>query len=151
MKKHRDWADLRNYGITHFGVHPRLSFDSLNCRLSIVHNMVSCVRKYSEGFYCSLLEQFSSLLRDHVGDYCIDCYHSGKNLGCMHGEKIYQLIEMFPKIIEFLKLNFGHTPILLSLLKLLNGHPKTHKFIQTQVMLGQVTVYYLSHGDYQLN
>ena len=72
VKTHRDWVDLRNYGIDYFGVHPsllpisRIGLDIFRCRLSIVRNAMSFIRKYSEGFCYSLLEQFRLLLRDHV-------------------------------------------------------------------------------------
>ena len=56
FEKHRDWADNSNFGVTHFGVNPKLipfsiiAFDNLHCRLSIVRSIWVFSRTYLEGY-----------------------------------------------------------------------------------------------------
>ena len=45
FEKHRDWADNSNFGVTHFGVNPKLlpfstiALDNHHCRSSIVRSI----------------------------------------------------------------------------------------------------------------
>ena len=58
IKKHKDWADKRNYGVTHFGVHPQLllrssiRFDTLHagksCAVTIMNRVRLVIREYNE-------------------------------------------------------------------------------------------------------
>ena len=51
-KKHMDWVDENNFGISHFGLHPDLlrrdnmRFDVFHCRSSITRMMMGNLRKF---------------------------------------------------------------------------------------------------------
>eukprot|EP00957_Ditylum_brightwellii_P119655 9129507-Ditylum_brightwellii.AAC.1 len=49
-KMHMDWADMRNYGISHFGVHPTLllpssiHFDVFHLRSAMTRKLLGCLQ-----------------------------------------------------------------------------------------------------------
>ena len=109
VERHREWCDLKNYGVTHYGVDPYLlppssiGIDGLHNRLSNVRSIWSFIREYLERFGHALQEDFAKLLSKLIGEYYVECYQLNKNLSVMHGEQIEQFLTLIPDIITFLQ------------------------------------------------
>ena len=56
IKKHQEWADKDNYGVTHFGINKN-NIKILNIRFDILHLKLSITQK-SIKFICKLLSKY---------------------------------------------------------------------------------------------
>ena len=136
LKKHCDWADKKNYGITHFGLHPKLlpnsrvAFDNLHNRLSNVRKFWDYVRNHVDVHGYDLQEKFTNILKKELSDYYVQCHDAGKSLAVMHGEQINSFIILTPVIINFLKQSFELTSKLNSIIEMLETHPLIDKFLR---------------------
>jgi hypothetical protein len=140
VDNHRNWADVKNNGITHFGLHPTLlpyssiAFDNLHCRLSIVRSIWSYIREYICAYSFDIQEKFIKILRLQLGEYYVACYETGKNLSVMHGEQIEQFLVLIPKIADFLKTELEQTRKVKALLKLLHYYPLLDSFMRISIV-----------------
>jgi len=136
FKKHCDWADRKNYGITHFGLHPKLlpnsrvAFDNLHNRLSNVRQIWDYIRNYVNVYGYDLQSKFTNILRKELSDYYVQCHDTGKSLAVMHGEQIEAFINLIPVIMNFMKESFELTSELNSIIEMLETYPLIDKFLR---------------------
>jgi len=66
--KHCNWYDKHNFGVTYFGIHPKLlplssiEFNGLHCRLSIVRKIIGYLCKYLEHYGYKIQDAFAEIL-----------------------------------------------------------------------------------------
>ena len=113
---HKDWADIYNYGRTHFGVHhERLPFSTL--RFDILHMICQITRK--------LLDSLRNYLRRHDFDETLSMcnnvfsttwsentvliFAAQKPFSMYDGKEIYHFIDIIPGVTEHIKNRYMET------------------------------------------
>ena len=79
-KKHLDWTDQHNFGITHFGIHPQLlqrdniRFDTFHMKCALTRNLMSYTRAFILNQSSEIINQFSNeVLKLFWNDFQIFC------------------------------------------------------------------------------
>ena len=115
--KHRDWADEKNLGVTHFGFHPNLfppdkiRFDCFHLKCAITRRLMTYLREF-------LLEQSESLFREFANSilakfykaYHVYCWNNKKNFSSFKGNELALFVGSIPNIVNFLNLSIESTP-----------------------------------------
>ena len=84
VKKHMDWIDENNFGISHFGLHPSLlrrdniRFDIFHLWCSITRRLMGNLQKFVLKQSTELMQCFSNLLLNFWTDYHLLCWNLEK-------------------------------------------------------------------------
>ena len=108
----------------------RIVIDNLHLRLSNVWSMLKFIREHLQRFSYSANEKFLFILRKEMGEYYIDCYETGKNLACMHGEQIEQFLHLVPFVAHFFSTEVEQTSISKATLDILKCYPAIDQFLR---------------------
>ena len=117
-KKHMDWIDENNFGISHFGLHPaflrrdNMRFDVFHCRCSITRRRMSNLRKFILKQSTEMMKKFSDLLLEFWTDCHVLCWNLEKAFTSFNGKELLIFIQSTQKIVDFLKENFQNTKTL---------------------------------------
>ena len=74
IEKHTDWEDKSNFGVTHFGMNPKLlpfstiALDNHHCRSSIVRSIWAFSRTCLGGYGFEMNENLVSILKTELED-----------------------------------------------------------------------------------
>ena len=113
-----DWIDERNFGVSHFGLHPfllrrnNIRFDNLHLQCSITRRLMSNVQKFILKQSTDLMEHFSDLLLQLWSDHHVLCWNLEKKFTSFIGSELLCFIRNTPKIVEFPETNFQNTKTL---------------------------------------
>jgi hypothetical protein len=110
--KHMQWCDELNFGISHFGLDPKI-FDRRNTRFDIFHLRGSITRRlmqYLRQFIMlqseAMMNSFSALLETFWRPYLVEIWNLNKPFTSYKGMDILEFIRHIPDVIEFLSDNF---------------------------------------------
>ena len=117
MKRHRDWADEKNYGITHFGFHPslfppdKIRFDCFHLKCAITRRLMAYLREFLLEQSESLFKNFTiSILEKFYKAYHVYCWNNKKNFSSFKGNELALFVASIPKIVLFLNNSIELTP-----------------------------------------
>ena len=84
VKLHMDWVDEKNFGISHFGIHPntlrrdRLRFDVFHLRCAITRRMMAYLQGFILGTTPDLIEEFNAIISDIWSTYNVLLFNMDK-------------------------------------------------------------------------
>ena len=112
VHSHAEWADEKNFGMTHFGLSPRI-LDYHNIRFDTFHMFCQITRKLMDNLRRFMNQQsfanknnFHVLLRNEWGHFNASVWAGNKKLSIYTGNPLKLFIEIIPSILLFLKTNF---------------------------------------------
>ena len=94
MKSFRNWADEKNYGVTHLGLHfelvdlQQIVFDILHLKLSMTRKIITFICFILETYNYELQQEFVAILRKCWTSFYVDCYESNKSMNMIYREYI---------------------------------------------------------------
>ena len=120
IQNHRDWIDLNNFGVSHFGLHPTkfpresIRFDVFHLRCAITRRLMVCLRNFMMKTTPYIMKQFSSLISNKKfwSDHNVLIWNMNRPFTSFIGSELLKFIKNSPVIISFLKENFCATPSL---------------------------------------
>ena len=116
VKLHMVWVDEKNYGISHFGIHPntlrrdRLRFDVFHLRCAITRRMMAYLQGFILGTTPDLIEEFNAIISDIWSTYNVLLFNMNKTFQAFQGEELLLFIKTIPKITKWLNKSFVETP-----------------------------------------
>lgn len=109
-KKHKEWCDERNYGITHLGIDPRLlpvstiRFDSFHLSCAVIRKIMSSIRKLMLKQSSNVIKDFTdNVLRTFMTTYLVWCWNNKVQFSVFKGNDLFLFVSKSEVIIEFLK------------------------------------------------
>lgn len=122
VKKHRDWCDASNNGITHFGLDPisfpvsTIRFDTFHLSCAVIRRLMDCTRNFVLKQSCDLLKKFTDqVLQSFMSDYLIYCWNNKLKFSAFKGNDLILFLCNGDKIVEFFNKNLSETPELKNL------------------------------------
>ena len=112
MKKHMDWVDQYNVGVSHLGVHPdklrraNIRFDVFHLRSAITRRLLNYLRTFMLKQSCNTMKHFSDLLSNVWGKYTMTIWDLNKNFSSLTGNEIKAFISYIPNVVQFLRSSF---------------------------------------------
>ena len=116
--KHRDWVDINNFGVSHFGLHPNdiprdsIRFDVFHLRCSITRRLMTYLRKYILTTTTAFMGKFSKVLSIFWSGYNVWVWEMNRPFTLFIGSELLAFIKNTDKITEFLMGNFCETDTL---------------------------------------
>ena len=114
--KHRDWCDLNNAGITHFGVNPTLfnvstiRFDTFHCMCAVTRTIMNFTRNFILKQRLECREEFTqNVLSEFLSPYHIYCWNNKCNFSAFKGNDLKEFILNSHKISTFVEKKFVKT------------------------------------------
>ena len=93
-----DWADIKNEGITHFGIFPdyfrrdMIRFDVFHLRCAITRRLMKHLRKFLLRTTPELIEEFSTILSSFWTDYNVLLWNMNKPFAILKGPELLVFI-----------------------------------------------------------
>ena len=118
IKKHMDWIDEENYGISHFGIHPdqlrrdKIRFDVFHLRCAITRRLMDYLRKFIIKQSEELKKEFSDMLLTFLTSYNVLVWNYNWTFSSYLGHELLNFIENAETIKDFLITNFVKTKLL---------------------------------------
>lgn len=118
IQKHRDWIDVNNFGVSHFGLHPTtlprecIRFDVFHLRCAVTRRLMTCLRKFMMKTTPDLMKRFSELIHKFWSDHNVMIWNMNRPFTSFIGLELLQFIKNSDVIIAFLKEHFCETQIL---------------------------------------
>ena len=124
-KKHMDWVDYYNQGISHLGINPTIlprssiRFDVFHLRGGVTQRLMSNLRKFLMGstMEIELAEKFSDVLCGFWSEYNVLLWNLNMNFQRLVGSELLLFIKNTDKITSFLKNEYQALPVLDDLCK----------------------------------
>lgn len=118
MDKHRDWIDIHNYGVSHFGIHPTeiprdtIRFYVFHLRCAVTRRLMNYLRKYMLSTTTEMMEAFSKVVCKFWSDWNVLVWNLNRPFTSFVGMELLAFIKNLTVIVEFLKGNFCETEAL---------------------------------------
>ena len=116
IKKHKDWCDARNFGITHFGMDPKflpistIRFDTFHLSCAIIRKMMSALRKFMLKQSSELITEFTdNVLRTFLSNYFVYCWNNKLSFSIFKGNDLFLFVSYSEVITTFIKENLVET------------------------------------------
>ena len=109
VKKHMDWIDVENDGISHFGLHPNLlprdtlRFDIFHLRCAITRRLLSYLQRFVLGTTPALIDEFSDILLKFWSEYSVLLFNMNKTFQSFKGDELLSFIINTKTIVEWFK------------------------------------------------
>ena len=108
---HMDWIDVNNFGISHFGIHPKLLprdkilFDTLHCRMSITRRLLNYTRNFMNKCFISIemQKEFCDLLSECWTDHNCLSWIMGGSFQRLVGSELFSFVNIVDKVTAFMK------------------------------------------------
>ena len=107
---HRDWCDSKNFGVTHYGIHPdqlhvsSMRFDVFHLKCAIIRRFMSYLRNLMLKQYSGKVKKFTNeILRSFWSDFHVYCWNNSINFSKFQGNDLVLFVINSPKITEFLQ------------------------------------------------
>ena len=118
VKKHMDWIDIHNVGVSHFGIHPDkmqrhdIRFDVCHVRCAITRKLMTHLRTFMMTTTPELMEMFSCLIHTFWSEFNVLIWNMDRPFTSFLGTELLQFIRNSQLIIDFLKKHFSETETL---------------------------------------
>ena len=136
VKKHRDWIDQNNSGISHFGLHPDLlprdgiRFDTFHMKCALTRKLIGHLRKILLNQSTEVIDNFcSEVLRKFWNDYHLYVWRNKKNFSSFVGNEIAVFVANIGLIQDFFQENLVETNEIKDFRKALGLWKKIFKFL----------------------
>ena len=113
---HKDWADIYNYGRTHFGVHPErlpfstLRFDILHMTCQITRKLLDCLQNYLRRHdFDETLSMCNNVFSRTWCENTVLIFAAQKPFSMYDGKEIYDFIDMIPAVTLHIKSRYIET------------------------------------------
>ena len=109
VTKHMDWVDEKNFGISHFGVHPNilrrdsLRFDVFHLRCAITRRMMSNLQGFILGTTPELIEKFNTIISGIWSTYNVLLFNMNKSFQSFKGDELLDFIRNTKQITNLKK------------------------------------------------
>jgi hypothetical protein len=134
---HRDWCDLNNFGVTHFGIHPSL-FPISTIRFDVFHLCCS-VTKMIMGYIRGLILKQSSTLKKEFSekilmkiwnDFLVVCWNSNMKFNIFQGNELSVFVSNIKQICCFMNEHFQKTDEIVNFTRALSVFPEIFSFVK---------------------
>lgn len=121
FQMHRDWIDIHNSGISHFGLHPdqmprnNIMLDVFHLRCAITRRLMTHLRIFLLKSPTEIQNNYTQLLRNFWNEYNIFIWTMNRPFTSFIGRELLNFIRNSDSVASFLKLNFFETDTLLDL------------------------------------
>ena len=136
VKKHMDWIDQNNNGISHFGLHPDLlprdgiRFDTFHMKCALTRKLIGYLRKILLNQSTDISDNFcSEVLRKFWNDYHLYVWRNKKNFSSFVGNEIAIFVANIGLIQDFFQENLVQTNEIKDFMKALGLWRKIFKFL----------------------
>eukprot|EP00551_Chaetoceros_affinis_P016131 CAMPEP_0203712330 /NCGR_PEP_ID=MMETSP0091-20130426/69973_1 /ASSEMBLY_ACC=CAM_ASM_001089 /TAXON_ID=426623 /ORGANISM="Chaetoceros affinis, Strain CCMP159" /LENGTH=776 /DNA_ID=CAMNT_0050590301 /DNA_START=350 /DNA_END=2681 /DNA_ORIENTATION=- len=136
LKKHMDWIDQNNNGISHFGLHPDLlprdgiRFDTFHMKCALTRKLIGYLRKILLNQSTDINDNFcSEVLRKFWNDYHLYVWRNKKNFSSFVGNEIAIFVANIGLIQDFFQENLVQTNEIKDFMKALGLWRKIFKFL----------------------
>ena len=116
VKKHRDWCDERNSGITHLGFDPEflpmstIRFDTFHLSCAVIRKLMNCLRLFVLKQSSNFIKSFTNeVLRSFMTDFLVYCWNNKLKFSVFKGNDLFTFVSYNNKIIEFLQEHLTQT------------------------------------------
>jgi hypothetical protein len=134
--QHKNYCDVNNCGVTHFGIHPELlplssiCFDMMHMKAAVIRRMMGYLRNFILKQSSSTIQSFSTqVLRRFWGVFHTYCWNNKFNFSKFNGNELNLFVENSPIIIKFLDDTFIPIEEIQQLKSALGLLPSIFKFI----------------------
>ena len=126
MEMHKNWIDEKNYGISHFGIHPdklcrdNIRFDIFHMKSAITKKIMAYLRVFMLSQSDESVDKFSKLLLRFWGEYHEWVWSNNKPFSSFQGNELAAFRKNIPIIVNFLSGEFvdsDHVSNMVTLLK----------------------------------
>ena len=115
-KRHSDWCDVNNVGVTHFGVErsllpqENLRFDTFHLKCAVVHCILCCLCLFVMNHSLDVGYKFNKeVLSTFWNDYHIFCWNNKSNFASFQGNDLALFIANGKRVSDYLEHNFVNT------------------------------------------
>lgn len=114
-KKHMDWCDEHNYGITHYPIHPDelprdcIAFDMFHMKCAITRSSMNYTRDFVLSQSTEFIDLFKTHLRRFWGEYHLFVWNSNKPFASFHGNELAMWVKNIPATIALIRSHFDDT------------------------------------------
>lgn len=135
LKKHLDWVDERNKGVSHLGMHPEilprenLRFDTFHLKCAITRKLMGWLRTFIMSQSTQVIEDCVKILRKIWNDFHIFVWMNKKNFSSFCGNELALFVSIERELHSYLQENLEMND---ELEKFLNGYElwtKIFKFL----------------------
>ena len=116
VKKHRDWCDERNSGITHLGFDPEflpmstIRFDTFHLSCAVIRKLMNCLRLFVLKQSSNFIKKFTNeVLRSFMTDFLIYCWNNKLKFSVFKGNDLFTFVSYNNTMIEFLQEHLTET------------------------------------------
>ena len=134
-KKHLDWIDLSNSGISHFGLHPNLlprdsiRFDMFHMKCAVTRKLMAFLRLLLLNQATDVIDNFlKNVLKKFWNDYHMYVWKNKKNFASFLGNEIALFVGNTKLIVNFLDSNLVQTDEVKNFIKGLKIWVRIFKF-----------------------
>ena len=110
VKKHMDWIDKNNEGLSHFGLHPSLlprdgiRFDTFHLKCSVTQKLMTHLRLFLLNQATEVIDSFqNTVLKVFWKDFHLYVWQNKKNFSSFLGNEIALFVANFQLIVDFLE------------------------------------------------
>ena len=135
LKKHLDWIDISNSGISHFGIHPNLlprhtiRFDMFHMKCAVTRKLMASLRLILLNQATDVIDSFlKTVLKKFWNDYHMYVWKNKKNFASFLGNEIALFVGNTKSIVNFLEANLVQTDEIKNFIKALKIWVRIFKF-----------------------
>ena len=109
IKKHMDWIDVHNFGISHFGLHPDempiscIRFDVFHIRCAITRRLMTYLQKFLLETTTDVNAKFSTLLLKFWSEYNVLIWNMNLPFTSFVGLELLNFVKNSDLVVSFLK------------------------------------------------
>ena len=136
VRKHKEWCDEMNFGVTHLGMDPdklpmsTIRFDTFHMSCAIIRRVMDTLRKFLLRQSSSIVKSFTDdILSSFMTDYLIFCWNNKIKLTVFKGNDLILFACNTAAIVDFLNDKLYKTQELKNLCGGLLVLPKITKFL----------------------
>ena len=113
LKKHLDWIDSSNHGVSHFGLHPDLlprhgiRFDTFHMKCAITRKLMGYLRKFLLNQSTDVIDDFLKVvLKNFWKDFHLFVWKNKKDFSSFVGNELALFVGNTTRVVKFLSDNF---------------------------------------------
>ena len=112
IKKHMDWVDEHNLGVSHFGIHPNylrrdaIRFDIFHMKCAISKNLIAYVRDFVLSQSTEFMDTFHTHLRTFWGEFHMFVWEENRPFAKFQGNELASWHDKIPATIALIRSHF---------------------------------------------
>ena len=135
VKKHSDWVDEKNKGVSHFGLHPdllprnTLRFDTFHMKCAVTRKLMGYLRSFILDQEHDVIKGFNKVMKKFWNNFHVYVWRSKKSFSSFQGNELALFVANVDVINNFLRETFEETPQLIDIMNSLQLWVSLFKFL----------------------